>query len=121
MVYYRMIERTDHYIRYEYFPEKHMESKPGIIVVDTVGSTADIEKMAAEDFVISHSIEEQNELRNSVNAMRIEEGQPELTEEKWPSATTEIKYAAYGSHAISNLLKKLNADITPDEGAEMWY
>lgn len=121
MVYYRLKEKTEQYIRYEYFPEKHLENEPGIIVVDIVGETIDIEKMAAEDFIIRHSVEEQNELRNSVNAMRIEEGQPELTEEEWPSATTEMKYAAYGSHAISNLLKKLNADMTPDEGVEMWY
>lgn len=121
MVYYRLKEKTEQSIRYEYFPEKHMESEPGIIVVDIAGETIDIETMAAEDFVIRHSVEEQNELRNSVNAMRIEEGQPGLTEEDWPSATTEMKYAAYGSHAISNLLKKLNADMIPDEGVEMWY
>ena len=121
MVYYRLKEKTEQYIRYEYFPEKHLENEPGIIVVDIVGETIDIEKMAADDFIIRHSVEEQNELRNSVNAMRIEEGQPELTEAEWPSATTEMKYAAYGSHAISNLLKKLNAEIIPDEGVEMWY
>ena len=121
MVYYRLKEKTEQYLRYEYFLEKHMECEPGIIIVDTIGETIDIEKMAVEDFIIRQSVEEQNEFRDSVNEMRKEEGRPELTEEEWPTATSEIKYAAYGRHAISNILKKLNADTIPDEGSVMWY
>lgn len=121
MVYYRLKEKTEQFIRYEYFPKKHMESEPGIIVIDTDAETIDIEIMAADDFIINHSFEEQNELRNSVNAMRKEDGQPELTEEEWPTATSEMKYAAYGSHAIHNLIKKYDENEVPNEGMVMWY
>ena len=37
-----------------------------------------------------NAYEKENELRNSVNDMRREEGLPLLTEEEWPSATTEF-------------------------------
>jgi hypothetical protein len=53
--------------------------------------------------------------------MRKEEGRPELTEEEWPSATSEMRYALYGSHAIHNLVEKINADEIPNEGMEVWY
>lgn len=121
MVYYRLKEKTEQYIRYEYFPEKHMESEPGIIVIDTDAETIDIEIMAADDSLIKHSMEEQNELRNSVNAMRKEDGQPELTEEEWPTATSEMKYATYGSHAIHDIIKKYDENDVPNEGTVMWY
>jgi hypothetical protein len=121
MVYYRLKEKDERCIRYEYFPEKHMECAPGIIIVDTGGNTIEIEKLADEDFAVAHSVQEQNELRDSVNAVRMEDGQPALTEEEWPSATAEMQYAAYGSHAIHDLLKKLNAGEIPNEGMEMWY
>lgn len=77
--------------------------------------------MADEDYIITHSVQEQNELRNSVNAMRKEEGRPELTEEEWPSATSEMKYASYGSHAMHNITEKIDVDENPNEDMKMWY
>lgn len=121
MVYYRLKEKNERYIRYEYYPEKHLDSNPGIIVVDITDETIDIERLADEDFIITHSVQEQNELRDSVNATRKEKGRPELTEEEWPSATSEMQYASYGSHAMHNLMEKINADEIPTEGMEMWY
>lgn len=53
--------------------------------------------------------------------MRKEEGRPELTEEEWPSATSEMKYASYGSHAMHNLTEKIDVDENPNEDMKMWY
>lgn len=46
--------------------------------------------MAYNDFSHIVTVDEQNELRNSVNDMRREKGLPLWAEEKWPSATTEF-------------------------------
>ena len=121
MVYYRLKEKDERYIRYEYFPEKHMERIPGIIVADTESETIDIERLAEDDFIRKHSVREQNELRDSVNEMRRERGEPELTEAEWPTAASELQYTFYGSHAVRSLVEKINTGVIPDEGMAAWY
>ena len=79
MVYYRLKEKDERYIRYEYFPEKDMECEPGIILVDTIDETVTIEKVA------------------------------------------ELRYTSHANHTIRDLVRKLNADIIPDEGMAAWY
>lgn len=121
MVYYRLLNKNGQYIKYAYFPEKNLEREAGIIVVDIAKGEINIERLAAEDFIITHSVEEQNSMRDSINSLHKEEGLPPLTEEEWPSSTSELKYAAYGSHAINNIIKKMDTDEIPTEGMEMWY
>ena len=121
MVYYRLKEKDERYIRYEYFPEQHMEREPGIIVVDIETETIDIERLAEDDFIRRHSSKGQNELRDSVNKMRRERGEPELTEADWPTAASELQYTFYGSHAVLSLVEKINTGVIPDDGMAMWY
>ena len=90
MVTFRLIEETDQYLIYWYFPNGNEDEMYGIILIDKLNETVEIQKMAHDDFSHIVTVDEQNELRNSVNDMRKEEGLPLLTEEEWPSATTEF-------------------------------
>jgi len=56
-----------------------------------------------QDFYVTHTVAEINELRNAANQMRIEEGQPEITEEEWPSAKENIEYYEYAQHTIEKI------------------
>ena len=54
----------------------------GIILIDKLNETVEIQKMAHDDFSHIVTVDEQNELRNSINETRKEEGLPLLTEEE---------------------------------------
>ena len=90
MVTFRLMEETDQYLIYWYFPNGDEDEMHGIILIDKSNETVEIQKMAHDDFSHIVTVAEQNELRNSVNDMRREEELPLLTEEEWPSATTEF-------------------------------
>ena len=38
-----------------------------------------------------------------------------------PRATSKMKYATYGSHAIHDIIKKYDENDVPNEGTVMWY
>ena len=40
---------------------------------------------------------------------------------EWPTATSEMKYATYGSHAIHDIIKKYDENDIPNEGTVLWY
>ena len=83
MVTFRLIEETDQYLTYWYFPNGNEDEMYGIILIDKLNETVEIQKMAHDDFSHIVTVDEQNELRNSINEMRKEEGLPLLTEEEW--------------------------------------
>ena len=89
MVTFRLIEETGQYLTYWYFPNGNEDEMYGIILIDKLNETVEIQKMAHDDFSHIVTVDEQNELRNSINETRKEEGLPLLTEEEWPSATME--------------------------------
>ena len=47
-------------------------------------------------------------MRDSVNEMRKEEGQPPLSEDEWPSATTEFTTTFFADHAIRKITEGFN-------------
>ena len=92
MVTFRLIEETDQYlILLVFFQNGNEDEMHGIILIDKLNETVEIQKMAHDDFSHIVTVDEQNELRNSVNDTRKEEGLPLLTEEEWPSASTAFK------------------------------
>ena len=121
MVTFRLIEETDQYLTYWYFPNGNEDEMYGIILIDKLNETVEIQKMAHDD--ISHivTVDEQNEARNSVNDMRREEGLPFLTEEEWPSATTEFTTTFFADHAISKIVEGYNSGKILKEGISVWY
>ena len=121
MVTFRLIEETDQYLIYWYFPNGNEDEMHGIILIDKLNKTVEIQKMARDDFSHIVTVDEQNELRNSVNDMRKEEGLPLLTEEEWPSATTEFTKTFFADHAISKIIESYNSGEILKEGMSAWH
>ena len=109
MVTFRLMEETDQYLIYWYFPNGDEDEMHGIILIDKLNETVEIQKMAHNDFSHIVTVAEQNELRDSVNDMRREEELPLLTEEEWPSATTEFTKTFFADHAISKIIESYNS------------
>ena len=77
--------------------------------------------MAHDDFSHIVTVDEQNELRNSINDTRKEKGLPLLTEEEWPSATTALTKTFFANHAISKIIESYNSGEILKEGMSAWY
>ncbi len=120
MVKFKLKEKTDNQFIYEYFPEGDFTKKAGIIVVDTVVESIFIEKVAEGDFERRATAKELNELRDSVNEMRAENGEPPLTEEEWPSAKEDSSWYYYANHAIDKLCDSFNSGEELTEGMAAW-
>ena len=121
MVTFRLIEETDQYLIYWYFPNGDEDEMHGIILIDKLNETVEIQKMAHDDFSHIVIVAEQNKFRNSVNDMRREEGLPLLTEEEWPSATTALTKTFFADHAISKIIESYNSGKILKEGMSAWY
>ena len=121
MVTFRLVEETEQYLIYWYFPDGHEDEMHGSILIDKLNETVEIQKMAHNDFSHIVTVDEQNELRNSVNDMREEEGLPLLTEEEWPSASTAFKKTFFADHAISKIIESYNSGEILKEGMSAWY
>jgi len=121
MVTFRLIEENDKYIIYWYFPEGKEECGHGVIIIDKQKEEISTTQLAPGDFSRVVSPDELNEMRNSVNNMRKVEGDPELTEEKWPSAKEEITIAFFADHAVSKILEGYNSGEILGNGMVAWY
>ena len=114
-------EKTDNKFVYEYFPEGDFSKKAGIIIVDTASESVWVEKVAEEDFECHTTADEFNDMRNAINGMQAENGEPPLTEEELPTATEGSKWYYYANHAINRLCDLFNNGEEPTEGTVAWY
>lgn len=121
MVKYILKTRDENTLTYEYFPEGDVESKGGIIVLDTNLETISIDVPAEKDFLRSTTAKELNDMRDAINQMRIENGEPELTEDELPIATEGESWYWYGEHAINSIWKAFLEGKELPEGTVMWY
>ena len=121
MVTFKLIEENEQYLIYWYFPNGQEDSGYGIILLNKLSGTIEIQKMAANDFSHIVTISEQNEMRDSVNEMRKEEGRPPLSEDEWPSATTEFTTTLFADHAIRKITEGYNSGNILREGKAAWY
>ena len=80
-----------------------------------------IRKLAPNDFSREISVEELNSLRNSVNAMRKENDESELTEEEWPSSTEPEVSTFYADHAIRKIADAYRNGFLLENGKAVWY
>ena len=59
-------------------------------------------------------------MRDSVNEMRKKEGQPPLSEDEWPSATTEFTTTFFADHASRKITEGFNSGNILREGEAVW-
>lgn len=107
MVTFKLVEETDEYLLYWYYAEGDESLKPGIIIVDKINGK--IER--------DISVEELNELAESVNREIREEGGTDFLE-----LATEPEHSVFfGDHAVNAIWDKLREGIVPKKGARAWY
>ena len=110
MVTFKLVEETDEYLLYWYYAEGNESLKPGIIIVDKINGKIDITELDI-------SVEELNELAESVNREIREEGGTDFLE-----LATEPEHSVFfGDHAVNAIWDKLREGIVPKKGARAWY
>lgn len=119
MVRFERFSQDGDLIQYRYYPENKAEF--GVIVIDLKNGTFQISQLAPQDFVRKIPVQELNALRDSVNEMRLSEGDPPLTEEEWPSASEPSTIAFYASHVVHKLSDAFKSGAWPESGTLMWY
>ena len=121
MVKFRLKEKIGNTYTYEYFPEGDFSKEAGIIIVDTAVESVWVEKDAEEDLERHTTANELNDMRKAINEMRVENGEPPLTEEELPTATEGSSWYYYANHAINRLCDLFNSGEEPTEGTVAWY
>ena len=120
MVKFQLIEETEDTLVYWYFPEGKHEGY-GIITINKKTGEAEITKLATIDRSRYVPVEEILQLRDGVNNRRIEDGEPELTEEEWPVPTEGFISTFFADHAISRIMEALETGEILKDGMSAWY
>ena len=121
LVKFYLAETIDDTRIYHYFVEGREDREYGIIKILANEMDAEIQRVAPDDFQRWIPVEEINELRNSVNKRRIEDGEPELTEDEWPIATEGYLETMYADHAIKRIIEALEQGEVLEKGIAAWY
>ena len=121
MVTFKLVEENERYITYWYYPNGDEEAEHGVIVLDKKTGNIELVKVAPDDISREVSVEEQNSLRNSINDMKKEAGESELTEEEWPSAKEPVISIFYADHAIEKIDEEYKNGKAPKSGMSAWY
>ena len=122
MVTFKLIKSENNIHNFEYFPEGKTSLKCGIIILDEIQEKIYVSKVAETDFYSVTTAEELNEMRNHVNEMRVQDGEPPLTVKEWPNETENIGYYWYADHAIDVISDAYNKDGTViKQGSAHWY
>lgn len=121
MVTFKVIYKSDKEIIYEYYPEGDKESGAGRIRIDIVEETINIIEPAKRDIKRIVKADELNAMRDNINKMRKENGEPDLSEEELPVATEDSEYYWYASHALNKIAKAYDEGTILEEGMAAWY
>lgn len=121
MVTFELAEQIEHILIYHYFPENKRDAKCGVITVNLQEESIEITELAEKDWSRTIPPEELNTFRDSINAMRAEDGKPPLTEDELPTATEPCFHAFYGSHAVSRIGELIEDGEIPQRGSSAWY
>ena len=121
MVTFYIESRDAAQVVYKYFPEGHMDKAFGLIRVDLVREKISVKVVAEEDFVCITSSDELNKMRNAINEMRLENGEPPLTEDELPVATEDSEWYYYADHVIRRLIEDFDKGTVPEKGTVAWY
>ena len=121
MVTFKLLDKTEKEIRYEYFPEDDKNSEAGLIGINIDEESIVVAKPAERDSLMRVLASELNEMRDSINEMRKENGEPLLTEEELPTATEDDVFYCYASHAIRKIKEAYKKGCILEEGMAAWY
>lgn len=112
MVTLKKISFSNEEVVYEYYPEGKTEF-PGIIAVDIKERMVFLKENSQKDFYIKISGAKLNDMRNSINKMRIENGEEPYTEEELPTCDPNKDYGSY-VYAEKALCKLAEFFVTND-------
>ena len=121
MVTFRLVEENEYFISYWYFPNGNEKNGHGLIVIDKQKHIIYVAKLAPDDFSYEVSVEEQNAMRDSVNALCRAEGTVEQMHEEWPLATNQLFVTAFADHALQRIEEAYNSGTVLPDGMVMWY
>lgn len=121
MVTFDIESKTSDKVVYKYFPENHRDCKPGIFSISLTTGEVLLEVVAEEDHICRTSAGELNAMRDAINEMRVENGEPPLTEEELSIATEDEEWYYYVDHAIRRVRDELEKGIIPENGTVAWY
>ena len=118
----KKISFSDKEVVYEYYPEGETEF-PGIIAANLKERKVFLKESAQEDFYQKIMGAELNEMRDSINQMRVENGEKPYTEEELPACDPDKDYGGYvyAEKALSKLSEFLETNDFRDEGMVTWY
>lgn len=121
MVILKKISFSNEEVIYEYYPEGETEF-PGIIVADLKERKVFLEEISEKDFYIKTLGAELNDMRDSINKMRIENGEEPLTEEELPICDPDKDYGGYyyAEKALSKLVEFLETNDYEDKCTVAW-
>jgi len=106
---------------YKYYPENHTDSIHGVITIHLENGSITLDVVAEEDFLRKISADELNKMRNAINEMRIENGEPPLTEEALPTATESEEWYYYAAHAMRRMREEFVKGKILEKGTVAWY
>ena len=116
MVTFDIESKTLDKVVYRYFPENNRDSEPGIFSISLTTGEVMLEVVAEEDHICRTSASELNTMRDAINEMRAENGEPPLTEDELPIATEDEEWYYYVDHAIRGVRDELEKGIIPEKG-----
>ncbi|MDU6436397.1 MAG: hypothetical protein E6551_04100 [Lachnospiraceae bacterium] len=121
MVTFDIESKTSDKVVYKYFPENHRDCKPGIFSISLITGEVLLEAVAEEDHICRTSAGELSAMRDAINEMQAENGEPPLTEKELPIATEDEEWYYYVDHAIRRVRDELEKGIIPESGTVAWY
>ena len=125
MVTFKLIEETDEYLLYWYYAEGDESLKPGIIIVDKIKGKIDITELAENDWERDISVEELNELAESVNREIREEGERifwNLQRNRSIAYFLEtMQSMQFGINCVKELFRKKELGLGIDEALKQWF
>ena len=121
MVILKKISFSNEEVIYEYYPEGETEF-PGTIVADLKERKVFLKEISEKDFYIKTLGAELNDMRDSINKMRIENGEEPLTEEELPICDPDKYYGGYyyAEKALSKLVEFLETNDYEDKCTVAW-
>lgn len=122
MVILKKISFSNDEIVYEYYPEGKTEF-PGIIVADLRERKVFLKESSQKDFYREILGAELNDMRDSLNKMRVENGEEPYTEEELPICDPDKDYGGYvyAEKALSKLEEFCETNDFKDEVMVTWY
>ena len=121
MVTFQLLHKSEKEIRYEYFPEGDVNSMAGLIGINLENDEIMVLQPAELDVLITVSGDSMKAMRDSINEMRSELGEPLLTEEELPMTKADSSYYCYASRAVQKIEKDYRRGIILQEGNVIWY